>query len=92
MTDEIDRALQRLAAMPVHPGLAAKEADIMSQIVTDRDRVHNRDLLKYGTIAIVGALVMGIAGGMFESGSATSALSPFAPIALAPSYLLAGIH
>jgi hypothetical protein len=88
MTQDLDAALQRLSAIPAHPGLASIDGVVM-------ERLHMRAAatavhgIGIGAIAAIGALMLGIAaGGPVQAAPGT--LSPFGPSSpLAPSTLLA---
>ncbi|WP_298671580.1 hypothetical protein [uncultured Sphingomonas sp.] len=90
MVQDLDAALRRLSAAPVHPGLEAIESAVL-------ERLHQRAAptslqgFGIGATAAVAALMLGIASGVPARASASSnTLSPFGPSSpLAPSTLLA---
>jgi len=89
MAQDIDAALRRLSAAPVHPGLAAIEDAVL-------ERLHERAAtppfhgIRIGSIAAAAALMLGIASGIpVRASAASNTLSPFGPSSpLAPSTLL----
>jgi hypothetical protein len=87
----IDEALGRLAAAPVHGGLERLDEAVFARIhaLNERDR---RAPGRIVVAAAVGAVAMGIAGAGIPAGTASAAgLSPFGVAApLAPSTLLLG--
>lgn len=87
--DDIDDVLKRLAAAPIPAGLASIDDRVWAGIAASKR--DGRSLLAIGTVAVVGAITMGIAVGGFETAAATAApsqLSLNSP--LAPSTLLIG--
>ncbi len=92
MSDDIDRALERLSRQPVPGALAQAEIDVLGRIAALGPRL--RDLPPGVYLAVVAAaLAIGIAGGLFtgQSSASDASLYPLAPTSrLAPSSLLGG--
>ena len=90
VSDEIDRALERLARQPVPGGLAQAEVNVLGRIAALGPRL--RDVPSgFYLAAAAAALTLGIAGGLFprESPTKDASLYPLAPASrLAPSSLL----
>lgn len=90
MSDDIDKALARLARQPVPGGLAQTEVNVLGRIATLGPRL--RDLpFGFYLAAVAAALALGIAGGLFlrENPASDASLYPLAPASrLAPSSLL----
>lgn len=86
----IDEALARLRAMPVHPGLASIEAAVMADMARRGAAVPLSGAIL--GIAATAALLIGVAGSVIQPAPARAAgVAPFgAPAALAPSTLLGG--
>ena len=88
--DYIDAALSRLASAPVHPALAGGDAVVFARLAARREAAAS---LRYGPVAAVVAIVMGLAVSGIPSdrveASPRFSLFGTAP-PLAPSTLLAG--
>ena len=92
MSDDIDRALERLSRQPVPVALAQAETDVLGRIAALGPRL--RDLPSgFYLAAVAAALAIGIAGGLFtgQGSPSDASLYPLAPASrLAPSSLLGG--
>ena len=92
MQDDLDRALARLAAAPVHARLADLDAGVLIRLAGDAGEA--RRGYGIGAVSAVGALVMGIATSTLLAApepTRSGALAPFASSApFAPSTLLEG--
>ena len=90
MQDDLDGALARLAAAPVHIRLADLDDIVLSRVASDAREA--RRGAGVGAVATVGALVMGIAASVTIASPATTPISPLSPFgasaSLAPSTLL----
>lgn len=90
MSDDIDKALERLARQPVPGGLAQAEVNVLGRIAAFGPRL--RDLpTGFYLAAAAAALALGIAGGLFprENPAEDASLYPLTPASrLAPSSLL----
>lgn len=88
--NNVDEALERLARAPVPAGLLIIEQAVLDRVRGDRhDAFHNSGTVR--AAVILGALVVGIAGGTIPSKHAHPGhgLAPFGSAAeLAPSTLL----
>jgi len=89
MVQDLDAALRRLSAAPLHPGLDTIEGAVFGRL-HDRAMASPRQGIGVGAIAAAGALMLGIlAGGPFPASATPGTLSPFGPSSpLAPSTLL----
>lgn len=89
MSDDINRALARLAVQPVPTALAQTEANVLDRIAAFGPRL--RDLpVSVWVGAATAALVLGILGGLVPTTGEEPPLFPLAPESrLAPSTLLA---
>ena len=88
--DEVDAALARLARVPPPAGLLNMEGAVLERITHEPPR--QRDSLGLSAFAAVGALALGLAGGLLpeEFRSEPASLSPLTGVSeLAPSSLLA---
>ena len=89
MEQDLDAALRRLSAAPLHPGLDSIEGAVLGRL---RQQATNstRQGIGIGAIAAAGALILGVAaGGSVPATAAQGTLSPFGPSSpLAPSTLL----
>ncbi len=91
MVQDLDAALGRLSAAPVHPGLGSIEDAVLGRLhapVTASPLAG----IGGGALAAVAALMLGVAsgGGAVPANAARGTLSPFGPSSpLAPSTLLA---
>jgi hypothetical protein len=91
MSIDIDKALERLASAPTHPGLAAMDQAVLARIAQSRKDKEGQQL-RLGVLAGVVAVAMGAAGSSvaFPSRPPAPLLAPFAPNSpFAPSTLLA---
>lgn len=89
MNIDLDAALGRFAAAPLHPGLADIEGAVFQRLA-EQQRADARAPVRLGVVAAVGAVLMGVAGASMTSAAQTQTLSPFGPSTpLAPSTLLA---
>ena len=92
MQDDLDRALARLAAVPVHARLADLDTTVLIRLASDAGDA--RRGFGIGAVSAVGALVMGIAASILPAApdpAPAGALAPFASSApFAPSTLLEG--
>lgn len=92
MQDDLDRALARLAAAPVHARLADLDTAVLLRLASDASDA--RRGFGIGAVSAVGALVMGIAASTMLAApepARAGALTPFASSApFAPSTLLEG--
>ena len=89
MSDDIDRALERLSRQPVPGELARAEVNVLGRIAALGPRL--RDLPSgFYLAAVAAALAIGIAGGLFPREPASDrSLYPLTPESrLAPSSLL----
>ena len=91
MNLDLDRALQRLAAEPAHPGLSVLEAAVLARLASDA-----RNVFALSGSFVAAAAIFAASLGLASTGMAASAvraaplLSPFGPSTpLAPSTLLA---
>ncbi|HKP34858.1 MAG TPA: hypothetical protein VJT70_08795 [Sphingomicrobium sp.] len=92
MSDDIDRALERLSRQPVPGALAQAEIDVLGRIAALGPRLRELPSGFYLT-AVAVALAIGIAGGLFtgQNPASDASLYPLAPASrLAPSSLLGG--
>jgi hypothetical protein len=89
MAQDLDAALQRLSAAPVHPGLASIENAVLGRL-HQRAATTSLHGVGIGAIAAAAALMLGIASGVpVQASAAPNTLSPFGPSSpLAPSTLL----
>lgn len=89
--DELDRMLARLAHAPTPAALDDLEAQVLDRLSASSTL---RAGVGTGALAIVGALIMGVAGAGLPAASSAAGvpLSPFGSGSpLAPSTLLAGL-
>jgi len=92
MSDDIDRALERLSRQPVPGALAQAEIDVLGRIAALGPRLCDLPSGFY-LAAVAAALAIGIAGGVFtgQSPASDASLYPLAPASrFAPSSLLGG--
>lgn len=92
MSMELDEALGRLAAAPLHPGLSVIDDRVFARIHEQAALAGQvRNQLRIGAVAGLAALGLGIAAGSpVTARPMTDTLSPFGPSQpLAPSTLLA---
>lgn len=84
---DLDDTLSRLAAAPVHAGLAAIDDAVLAQVSLRAAQIPGKVM----GLAAVAALLVGVAGaGLPGSRAEAAAAGPFGqPSALAPSTLLA---
>jgi hypothetical protein len=89
MEQDLDAALRRLSAAPLHPGLDSIEGAVLGRL-HHQATASARQGVGIGAIAAAGALMLGVAaGGSFPATAAEGTLSPFGPSSpLAPSTLL----
>lgn len=90
MSEDINRALERLSRQPVPPALAQIETTVLDRVAQMGPRFRGIPPRYFAGIATV-ALMMGIVGGVLprQNAVADSTLYPLAPAArLAPSSLL----
>lgn len=93
MNMELDEALGRLAAAPLHPGLGGIEDRVFARVREEAAFAgQTAHRLRVGTVAAIAALGLGVAvGGPATASASPDTLSPFGPASpLAPSTLLAG--
>lgn len=92
MQDDLDRALARLAAVPVHARLADLDTAMLIRLAEDAGDA--RRGFGIGAVSAVGALVMGIAASTTLAAPQQAQAGPLAPFAssapFAPSTLLEG--
>jgi len=89
MVQDLDAALRRLSAVPVHPGLESIDDAVLARLHA-RAAATSFQGIRIGAVAAVAALVLGMAsGGPAPASAAPNTLSPFGPSSpLAPSTLL----
>lgn len=89
---ELDEALGRLAASPLHPGLTSIEDKVLARVRENALAGQASHGLRVGAVAALAALGLGIAAGSPGAASPSpDTLSPFGPSSpLAPSTLLVG--
>ena len=91
MTNDLEAALRRLSQDEAPVRLAATEAEILRRVAGYS--FHAREPGGFRVIAVVGALLMGVAGGLVQpeqSGASRSSLSRLSGATdLAPSTVLA---
>jgi hypothetical protein len=89
MTQDLDAALDRLSAAPVHPGLASIEEAVLGRLHQPAATAPLQGV-GIGAIAAIAALMLGIASSVpVQASAAPDTLSPFGPSSpLAPSTLL----
>ena len=89
--DKVDAALARLARAPTPAGLLNMEGAVLERIAHEPSP-RQRDSLGLSAFAAVGAMALGLAGGLLpqEFRSEPASLSPLTGVSeLAPSSLLA---
>lgn len=93
MVQDLDGALQRLSAAPLHSGLEAIEDAVLARVHEPHSRMAAtppRQGLAFCAVAALGALTLGFAASNPVEAAPAGALSLFGPSsALAPSTLLA---
>lgn len=92
MSDDIDRALERLSRQPVPGALAQAETDVLGRIAALGPRLRELPSGFY-LAAVTAALAIGIAGGLSprETSPGDASLYLLSPASrLAPSSLLGG--
>lgn len=90
MSDEISRALERLASEPVPSALERTEVIVMGRLAA-YPAATSQSLGRFGAVSIGAALLMGVAGGIVpgERAPRHETISPLVTTAaLAPSTLL----
>ena len=89
MEQDLDAALWRLSAIPVHPGLMSIEGAVLERL-HERVGTTTSHGIGIGAVAAVAALMLGVvSGGPLQAKAAPDTLSPFGPSTpLAPSTLL----
>lgn len=90
MVQDLDGALRRLSAAPLHPGLDAIDDAVLGRL-HERTAATPRQGIGICAVAALGALMLGIAtSNPVEATPLPGTLSPFGPSnPLAPSTLLA---
>jgi hypothetical protein len=90
MSEEIDAALQRLAGDKIPAGLDSIESIVLERVASHRFPTAG-EYTTLRALAVAGALLMGVAGGLMPANEA-EALPSLTPVAgaseLAPSSLL----
>lgn len=90
MTSDLDTALHRLSAEPVHAGLLTIEADVLARVNLSRRQAGRGVGIPFAVVAAVGAVTLGFFGAGQPAPVNAATLSPFGPSTpLAPSTLLA---
>lgn len=92
MQDDLDRALARLAAAPVHARLADLDTTVLIRLASEAGDA--RRSFGIGAASAAGALMMGIAASTMLAAPAPARAGPLGPFGasapLAPSTLLTG--
>ena len=92
--DYFDAALERVARSRGPARLGSIEGAVLARIASERP-VRQHDSLGLSALAAVGAMAMGVAGGLLpdEAGAGHASLSPLTGASeLAPSSLLVGLR